>query len=570
LPDSILYPGKTPGAILVVDKTLQELRIYRHDGAGRIVLEKVIPCSTGMVRGDKLIRGDKKTPDGYYVFNQKLLSSELPDIYGVLAYPMDYPNFWDQRVGRKGDGIWTHGVNKPLVDYDSNGCVELFNHDIAALEDIIELYDTPILLYEELKYRPASELKREGERVLAFVELWRKAWAEKDLEGYASMYSRDFYNNSNMSYNAWMTHKRNVASSYSKIVVSLEDLRAFRHRDVTVVSFVQRYQGDGRYSSVGLKRLYLIPHGDSYRIAAEEFLGSPRPPTGKRLSPEEKYAALTTPPLSVASFSKPVMTASAGAIIPAPELLYADAGKTSQDSAQDSSQDETERAAIEARMRGESPQADSKASIEDDETPLLVASLTPPAAPAGAAGGSSPRTVQGPSSVTGVLLGPDNAGAEGSSKASPLLGAEAPASAVASAPAIASPASSPPSSPSSSSGGDEAILLGLLASWEKAWESKDESGFFAHYAESFRFPDKGLDRKGFVGYRGRLMKSASVIEVELKDPKVKIEGDRATVKFSQKYRSDNYRDSGIKTLAFAKDGAGEWKITEESFINSKS
>ncbi|MDR2350554.1 MAG: L,D-transpeptidase family protein [Deltaproteobacteria bacterium] len=632
VPDSILYPGEKPGTIFVVDKTRQELRIYSHDGKGNLFLEKVIPCSTGMVRGDKLVRGDKKTPDGYYIFNQKLLPSELPEIYGILAYPMDYPNFWDHKVGRKGDGIWIHGVNKPLVDYDSAGCVELLNHDLAALEDTINLYDTPILLSEEMTYAPAEELRREGRKVLAFAEKWRKAWSEKDLQTYSSLYAENFHNNDNMSREAWMNHKRNVARGYKKIDIKLDDLRSFRHRDVVVVSFVQRYQGDGRYSSVGVKRLYLKPSGDSFLIVAEDFSSMPRPDNRKRLSPEEKLAALTTPPLSVASFSEPVVTASAGALIPGSETLFAEASTPSffdatkdvpKDAGQSALEAESERAALEARVKGLPP-----ARTSEEEPPLEVARNDLPSESrglstvTGSLAGDGPGTVSGaaeaertPAPATGIrtaggltvtLTSASKApaaaeavseiGATGATastgaaapatKTSPDIPKDSPKEAAKDAPADddviltasadlpqtakASPAPAVPPAPPApavpTAAESEAAILNLLGGWERAWEAKDEKTFFSYYGEGFRYPDKNMGREAFVRYRGRLMRSASVIEVELKNPRVRLKGtDRAEISFTQNYRSDNFRDTGTKTLTLARNGDGNWRITAETF-----
>jgi murein L,D-transpeptidase YafK len=580
LPDSILYPGTKPGIILVVDKNMQELRIYSHDGQGGVVLEKVIPCSTGMVRGDKLVRGDKKTPNGYYIFNQKLLPSELPEIYGILAYPMDYPNFWDKNIGRKGDGIWTHGVNKPLMDFDSVGCVELLNHDLAALEDVINLYDTPILLYEEVRYVSSEELVRDARAVRNFVEDWRYAWASKDLDTYARMYDRNFYNNDGMSYEAWMNHKRNVAAGYKKIDIRLDDMRIYRHRDVVVVSFIQRYQGDGRYSSVGAKRLYLKESGSSFFIVAEEFIGNPQPPTNKRLTPEEKYAALTTPPLSVATFSQPVVTASAGAINPASDVFLAAAAPSA---VSDAAQDEQARADLEARFRTGAPTPDQVPP--EDSPPVLTAesqgtdnfssSVTgqltqgyPPSTSepeATQAGELSLAAVQPNSSTDAYGTGVPAADPALTSDASLEAGEDYSGQASTSTTTGELAAAAMPGqtvSPTPETGGSE--LTALIAAWEIAWEAKDEDSFFSFYDESFRFLDKGMDLKGFKGYRGRLMRKATTIEVGISDLKVSLDGNKATATFTQNYRSDNYRDTGVKTLTFAKD-LGSWKITSEAF-----
>jgi murein L,D-transpeptidase YafK len=369
----VLDPGAKSGLILVVDKTRQELQIWRHDGKGGVALERVIPCSTGIVRGDKLVRGDMKTPDGFYVFNKKLLPHELPDIYGILAYPMDYPNFWDRVQDHGGSGIWTHGVNKPLVDYDSNGCVELFNHDIAGLEDRIVLYDTPILNYEEMSYAPADRLREEAGKVAAFVEEWRSAWAGKDHDRYASLYDRGFRSSDGMTLPGWLSHKRNVAAGYRNIRIAVNGLRIFRHRDVVAVSFVQLYDGDGRYSSAGYKRLYLKPSGGGYLIAAEDFEGDLAPEPGKRLDPERKREALTRPPLAVASFSNPVAAAGAGAILPGMTIPIVTASLRQPDD----TQGELERSALEARhagqVQGAAPEGPSQGAEDGPETPAVQA-----------------------------------------------------------------------------------------------------------------------------------------------------------------------------------------------------
>ena len=296
LPDALLYPGDRPGHILVVDKADQMLYLYRHDGAGNITLDRIMPCSTGENLGDKIVEGDKKTPNGFYIFNQKLLPRELSAIYGTLAYPTDYPNFWDRALGRGGYGIWMHGIDKPLVDYDSNGCIELENADIARMEDLLKLFDTPIITYETLALAPVDELKREGLAIKGFLEEWRLAWSGKDHAAYRAKYAPDFVNNDNRGFAAWMAHKENVARNYRDIKVELNDLRIYRHREVIVAAFEQDYKGDQRFASVGRKRLYLRPEKGGYRIVGEEFRPRPRFDDQKRLTPEEKRLALTTPP----------------------------------------------------------------------------------------------------------------------------------------------------------------------------------------------------------------------------------------------------------------------------------
>jgi hypothetical protein len=48
------------------------------------------------------------------------------------------------------------------------------------------------------------------------------------------------------------------------------------------------------------------------------------------------------------------------------------------------------------------------------------------------------------------------------------------------------------------------------------------------------------------------------------NPVVAVKGDTATITFTQYYRSDEYQDTGTKTLTLSRRG-GAWKITGETF-----
>ncbi|MDR0549203.1 MAG: DUF4440 domain-containing protein, partial [Deltaproteobacteria bacterium] len=634
------------------------------------------------IEGDKLARGDKKTPEGYYVFRQKLLPEEMPDIYGVLAYPMDYPNFWDQRLGRGGDGIWTHGVNKPLVDFDSLGCVELLNHDLAALEDSIRLFDTPILVVESLSLAPAAAQKREATAVRDFLESWRRAWVEENHVQYSRHYAPDFVNSENASYAAWMEKKKRLATHYQKITVELEDIRIFWHRDVILASFVQRYSGDNRFTSVGQKRLYIGKTPKGYRILAEEFDNLPGKGPDKRLTAAQKEAALTTPPLAVASLTPPVVVAAAGSWVEPPFLAERPSRTVST---KEAINDESARAALEAeaahrirplpleegletqdleslgletqglgspRVKANQPsslkggqgadldvsqprKSDAPTPLKDDPAVLVaqakpqslenngaapkvkgddslkgptppltspkagstLASLGPPSpdppnlkeptprAPTGEQKATSPRIVLLTAPDPADSLGPAAPSLNGS-QLDPGLGSAAPnappssKASTSSKDLISSKNPSPkdsslkdsslkgsiPMSPNPKEA-DQPTVLGLKLStraWLAAWNARDEVGYFAFYAPDFYFPEKKIRLAAFKKYRGRLMKEAKVLKVDLENLTIKVTGDTATATFRQRYQSDGYRDVGLKTLTFKlKDG--QWLIVLETF-----
>ena len=292
IPDALIEPGAGPDRrMIVVEKSSQRLFVYEFK-MGRYYLLATYNCSTGENKGDKKVEGDKKTPEGVYMFVKKSLEHELAPIYGVLAYPMDYPNFWDRYEGKNGMGIWMHGTNKSLAPRDSNGCIALENISLVDLEPLISLYDTPIIVYDVIRYKPVEAVNREAARVRAFIESWRKAWENKDFETYKSKYALDFHGDDGRDYTAWMDHKKRLNEIYKRIRVDLERLRIYRHRpDILLVIFDQYYQGDS-FSSDGEKRLYIRENQDGFKIAAEIWNSFPPKVPARFLSAEVKERIL--------------------------------------------------------------------------------------------------------------------------------------------------------------------------------------------------------------------------------------------------------------------------------------
>lgn len=575
LPDAIIYAGPKAGHILVVDKSEQLLYLYKNDDQGQVTLEKILACSTGKVHGDKMVEGDKKTPEGFYVFNQKMLPRELAPIYGILAYPMDYPNFWDKHLGRGGHGIWMHGIDKPLKNYDSNGCVELQNREIAALEELIELYDTPIIVYEQLSQAPARQLLEEASGILKFLESWAHSWATKDHGTYRSLYAPDFVNSDGLDLDGWMANKENAAKQQNDIKLSFGELKIYRHRDVIVANFIQHYGADGQEISTGLKRLYLKKNeSGAYQIVAEEYSDMPQKATDKWLTAADRQKFLGDgAPVTLASLDAPpreAETQSPGDDDKTPED-QSDGQATGEvsESQGEGSESQTETAdgtggqasAIVGKLNlgDEVPPPPADETGERPEDPLVAESLEK--AEEAALVREEARVnleAERAKNETLVVKGPDKPQLtrrdEPPRRENPETEAELRALAAA--------------RDKLSGQADPALKESLIAeveAWAKAWNERDTDKYFSFYHPDFFFEDKKLDLPAFIAYRGALIKEAGILSVELSHFSVKVEGDDlARVMFRQKYRSDQVRDVGRKTLFLKKTDAG-WKITAETW-----
>ena len=125
------WPKNGSDYALIVDKTCQEVYVYHRDDLSQPV--KTYPCSTGGGIGPKTKKNDRKTPEGVYFITSAYDEAELTPIYGVYAFPIDYPNPFAKMEGKEGYGIWFHGLDKPLKPNDSNGCIAMNNWDISDL-----------------------------------------------------------------------------------------------------------------------------------------------------------------------------------------------------------------------------------------------------------------------------------------------------------------------------------------------------------------------------------------------------------------------------------------------------
>ena len=481
IPHALIDPGDGGNPyILVVEKANQTLYLYEYEG-GKYRLVKSMACSTGENVGDKAVEGDKKTPEGFYIFNKKALEHELAPIYGILAYPMDYPNFWDRKLGKKGGGIWMHGTNKDLVPLDSNGCVELQNIDIMNLEELLKLYDTPIIVYHEIEYAQPDRLKAEAAKIRAFIESWRKAWVNKDFQAYKSKYSKDFVNSDNRSYQAWMDHKRRLNEVYKEIRVEIKNLRIFRHQGLIVAMFDQYYNGDGHFKSDGRKRLYIREQDGGYRIKAEVWQGFPPEPPAKMLSAEVKQRVVA-------------------------EVRQAEARLARMEKLKQAKLKEASNKPVGIKA--------AKAEPPAAVSPEVTASVKPVAEPKT----STPRAMVASAEVTKPVTAPSN-------------------------PEV-----------------DDVRMV--VEQWLEAWRKMDVDQFMVHYHPEFQYKGMNLDK--YREYKAGLAEKYSKISIKVKKLNIEVNGGKAKVTFVQDYRSDQYRDYGLKTLVLRKH-ANDWRIREESW-----
>jgi len=312
VPASLLHFGnQVPSYAMLVDKSEQRLHLYRQDAdVPRLI--KTFVSATGEKTGGKKRRGDKRTPEGVYFFTRVIESQNLSSMYGIRAFPIDYPNFLDRIDFNKGDGIWLHGTDKPLAPNSTNGCIVLDNRDVVELSQYIRFRQTPIIIEEKIVYTSFKELIRERERLQAILWEWKGAWETKELDRYMSFYSENFRCRG-LDWKGWRNYKDRLNRQYKTIQIDIDSPIILKHNQNLISVFFQSYRSD-RFFNEGTKRLYFTPEGGDWKIIGEEWSihrgGETAPPISESilvafLSPK------TAPPKGEAEFSPATAKASA-------------------------------------------------------------------------------------------------------------------------------------------------------------------------------------------------------------------------------------------------------------------
>jgi murein L,D-transpeptidase YafK len=187
IPDSIITVSS--GYVIAVDKKYQKLYVFNKNGIISKVFE--VNCSTGKNQGSKQVSGDSKTPIGIFFATKILNNPGPPETYGTLAFPLDYPTVTDIKSGKNGTNIWIHGTTKPIVPFQSSGCVVLNDKDIHALAKFIQLNKTPVIIAEAIQWVPQNQTlsaRVELEKILA---TWTKGYIEGNINAIDSLYLKE-------------------------------------------------------------------------------------------------------------------------------------------------------------------------------------------------------------------------------------------------------------------------------------------------------------------------------------------------------------------------------------------
>jgi murein L,D-transpeptidase YafK len=275
LPTSLVQMAPNQKHVLLVDSAKSRLYVFKNvDGTPQLVTDFYI--STGKQGFEKKREGDKRTPVGVYQVTSSMAREKLPDFYGSGAFPINFPNEWDKRLGKTGSGIWIHGT--PSTTYsrpprDSDGCVVLTNEDFANIAKYVNPGTTPVVISPNISWHsPEQWASVRGDFTTAFKR-WHKDWESLDAEAYLRHYASRF-ESEGKGLADWADRKRRVNVGKTFVKVEIGNFSAYEYAlsanlpPMMMVTFDQDYRSNNATSTVK-KRQYWQREDGQWKILYE-------------------------------------------------------------------------------------------------------------------------------------------------------------------------------------------------------------------------------------------------------------------------------------------------------------
>lgn len=275
-----------PPKFLTVDKNSQRLSVYAKQSPVHLI--STFPCTTGQSDGDKQVEDDLRTPEGVYFVQGRKAGSLDWELYGNLAYPLNYPNPVDRLKGKTGYGIWIHGRGKKLVPRDTRGCVAMNTKDLRGIGGELET-GLPVVISEGMSVVEGQdtispEAARDLDEAVALVRKWADAWQRGSDEFFGYYDAASFGRAENVSFSRFRSHKEGLFKRYPWIRIMAHDIRALPGPDY-VVTFFRQYYRTPTMASEGVKRLYWMrDEAGRLRIVGREWKRTRRTLDGEFLA----------------------------------------------------------------------------------------------------------------------------------------------------------------------------------------------------------------------------------------------------------------------------------------------
>jgi murein L,D-transpeptidase YafK len=249
LPAYVLQLPDGVADLFVADASNATLYRYSRSDDG-VRLAETTYMSIGQKGVGKEREWDRRTPLGIYFVSERLDTSRMHEKYGVMAFPLDYPNIQDRVEGRSGDGIWVHGVppgGKRRPEFDTDGCIALPNEDLLRMQSAFVPGVTPVVIARHVRWAGDEDRERIASELRTQLARWAQASTAEDPAEYIALYAPAF-DYRGLTRDEWASFRMSSWPSRGGIEISLGDvllladpeepgmyLSRFRQRTTTAV-----------------------------------------------------------------------------------------------------------------------------------------------------------------------------------------------------------------------------------------------------------------------------------------------------------------------------------------------
>jgi len=279
LPSAMLQLAPEQAHAILVDMTRARIYVFENvDGKPKRVAD--FYATIGKRGMEKAREGDQKTPIGVYHITSTVAKEKLTDFYGPGAFPINFPNELDKRLGRTGSGIWIHGTPSDTYSrapWASDGCVVLTNDDFVRLSKFIVPGITPVIISPMVEWQSPPDWSAFNGAFDSYLNQWKSDWESLDVERYLSHYSLKF-DAEGKDIIKWSTHKRRVNAGKNFVKVDISNLSIFEYATAVnvapmiMVTFDQTYKSSNSNSRMKKRQFWQREDG-KWKIVFEGASG---------------------------------------------------------------------------------------------------------------------------------------------------------------------------------------------------------------------------------------------------------------------------------------------------------
>lgn len=268
-----------PPLLVAVEKATQRLFLYEKHSP--LKLERELTCTTGQADGDKKTTGDLRTPEGIYFVVGKLSAGLDYEMYGGIAYTLNYPNPVDKLRGKTGHGIWIHSKGHDIVPRETKGCIAINRKDIDDIGPRL-VAGTAVAVAAEIatdaggapaqKQQPTAAEATTRRKLESRVKAWADAWSARSPKLF------DFYDANSYSlaqeapFEEFKNQKERLFKQLPWVHTTVRNIRVMQGPGYWVTWFDQYYRAPNM-TSEGVRRLYWQPDAQGeLRIVGMEWV----------------------------------------------------------------------------------------------------------------------------------------------------------------------------------------------------------------------------------------------------------------------------------------------------------